>query len=72
LYTVVLIVAGFHLLLTAVSPPSFNPLTMSQPEDPWADAGLWLLTWTLAFATGCYAYRIWTWRAKHLWFLIIV
>lgn len=30
-----------------------------------------LFSAALGLLTGIYAYRIWTWRARHLWILII-
>jgi hypothetical protein len=31
-----------------------------------------LLAWILAALTAHYDWRIWSWQAKHLWFLIII
>jgi hypothetical protein len=33
--------------------------------------GSGLVMLALSGATGSYAYRIWTWQARHLWFFII-
>lgn len=34
------------------------------------NVGAGFLSAGLALLTGIYAYRIWTWRARHLWLLI--
>jgi hypothetical protein len=36
-----------------------------------SSAGIGLLMLVLGIVTAAYDWRIWTWQAKHLWFLII-
>jgi hypothetical protein len=71
-YTVVLLLGGLYFLQQAVAPPRPDPLGLSAPNDVGSDVAGWLVMWAIAALTGTYAYRIWTWRARRLWLLIIV
>jgi hypothetical protein len=65
---------GPHHAAVPRFPESASCVALSRAPESWATRvpALGFADLGLAFLCGRYALRIWTWRAKHLWFLFII